>query len=119
MPRVDEVLGHGENKASAKVGREGLAGGRARAAARKLRRGHAVLHRQQGSQRRHAPRAVKMGLKLSEYGLFRVEDDSKVAGETEEGVYEALGLAGFRRSCAKTAAKSKRPPKAACPNWWS
>jgi DNA polymerase (family 10) len=33
-----------------------------------------------------------MGLKLSEYGLFRVEDDSKLAGATEEGVYEALGL---------------------------
>src|SRR6202041_698076 len=30
--------------------------------------------------------------KLSEYGLFRVEDDAKVAGETEEGGYEALGL---------------------------
>jgi DNA polymerase (family 10) len=37
-------------------------------------------------------RAVKMGLKLSEYGLFRVEDDKRVAGETEAGVYEALGL---------------------------
>src|SRR3974390_1212783 len=37
-------------------------------------------------------RAVKMGLKLNEYGLFRVEDESRVAGETEEGVYEALGL---------------------------
>src|SRR5204863_6926155 len=37
-------------------------------------------------------RAVKMGLKLSEYGLFRSGDDSKIAGATEEGVYEALGL---------------------------
>jgi DNA polymerase (family 10) len=37
-------------------------------------------------------RAVKMGLKLSEYGLFRAEDESKVAGETEAGVYRALGL---------------------------
>src|SRR5207244_9379965 len=37
-------------------------------------------------------RAVKMGLKLSEYGLFRVADDFKVAGETEAGIYEALGL---------------------------
>jgi DNA polymerase (family 10) len=33
-----------------------------------------------------------MGLKLSEYGLFRVADDFKAAGETEAGVYEALGL---------------------------
>jgi DNA polymerase (family 10) len=37
-------------------------------------------------------RAVKMGLKLSEYGLFRVEGDVRVAGETEEGVYAGLGL---------------------------
>src|SRR5438093_10497544 len=37
-------------------------------------------------------RAVKMGLKLSEYGLFRVADDTRVAGETEEGIYQALGL---------------------------
>jgi DNA polymerase (family X) len=37
-------------------------------------------------------RAVKMGLTLNEYGLFRIEDNSRVAGETEEGVYQALGL---------------------------
>jgi DNA polymerase (family 10) len=33
-----------------------------------------------------------MGLKLNEYGLFREADDVRVAGETEEGVYQALGL---------------------------
>ena len=38
-------------------------------------------------------RAIERGLKLNEYGLFRVDDDSRVAGETEEGIYEALGLA--------------------------
>ena len=37
-------------------------------------------------------RAIGMGFKLNEYGLFRVEGDQRVAGETEEGVYEALGL---------------------------
>jgi DNA polymerase (family X) len=37
-------------------------------------------------------RAIGLGFKLNEYGLFRVEGDEKVAGETEEGVYEALGL---------------------------
>lgn len=35
--------------------------------------------------------AVKAGLKLNEYGLFK--GDRAVAGETEEGIYEALGLA--------------------------
>jgi DNA polymerase (family 10) len=38
-------------------------------------------------------RAIQRGLKLNEYGLFRVDDDAKVAGETEESIYEALGLA--------------------------
>jgi DNA polymerase (family 10) len=38
-------------------------------------------------------RAVRRGLKLNEYGLFRVDTDEKVAGPTEEDVYAALGLA--------------------------
>jgi DNA polymerase (family 10) len=38
-------------------------------------------------------RAIQRGLKLNEYGLFRVDDDVKVAGESEAGIYEALGLA--------------------------
>src|SRR5581483_11188857 len=38
-------------------------------------------------------RAIQRGLKLNEYGLFRVENDARVAGETEDGIYEALGLA--------------------------
>ena len=38
-------------------------------------------------------RAIQRGWKLNEYGLYRVDDGSLVAGETEEGLYEALGLA--------------------------
>ena len=38
-------------------------------------------------------RALQHGLKLNEYGLYRVEDGALVAGETEESIYEALGLA--------------------------
>jgi DNA polymerase (family 10) len=38
-------------------------------------------------------RAIQRGLKLNEYGLFRVADDGRIAGETEAGIYEALGLA--------------------------
>jgi DNA polymerase (family 10) len=38
-------------------------------------------------------RAIQHGMKLNEYGLFRSDDDRWVAGETEEGIYEALGLA--------------------------
>ncbi|MEY9886914.1 DNA polymerase (family 10) [Catenulispora sp. MAP5-51] len=37
-------------------------------------------------------RAVKDGLKLSEYGLFDVESGKKLASRTEKEVYKALGL---------------------------
>ena len=37
-------------------------------------------------------RAMGRGFKLNEYGLFRTEDDHRVAGETEAEIYAALGL---------------------------
>lgn len=37
-------------------------------------------------------RALQRGLKLNEYGLFDHATGQRVAGETEQGVYEALGL---------------------------
>ncbi len=36
--------------------------------------------------------AIQQGMKLSEYGLFREKNDVRIAGATEEEVYEALGL---------------------------
>jgi DNA polymerase (family X) len=91
-PRVEEVLARGENKASAKVGREGL-----QVDVRTLppETFGAAMQYFTGSKDHNVAirlRAVKLGLKLSEYGLFRVADDMRVAGETEEGIYQALGL---------------------------
>ena len=37
-------------------------------------------------------RALRMGFTLSEYGLFRLKDEERVAGKTEEEIYEKLGL---------------------------
>lgn len=37
-------------------------------------------------------RAKKMGLKISEYGVFEEKTGKKVAGENEEDVYKAVGL---------------------------
>ena len=93
IPRVEEVLARGENKTSVKVGREGL-----QVDVRALPRESfgAAMQYFTGSKEHNVAlrtRAVRMGLKLSEYGLFRSADDTKVAGETEAGVYEALGLA--------------------------
>jgi DNA polymerase (family 10) len=92
FPRVHEVLGHGDNKASARVGLEGL-----QVDVRALPRESfgAAMQYFTGSKDHNVAirtRAVRMGLKLSEYGLFRIENDERVAGETEEGVYEALRL---------------------------
>ena len=92
-PRVHEVLGRGPNKASAKIGREGL-----QVDVRALPRESygAAMQYFTGSKEHNVAvrtRAVRMGLKLSEYGLFRVDDESRVASETEEEVYRALGLA--------------------------
>jgi len=110
-PQVQEVLGRGENKASARVGREGL-----QVDVRALTPGSfgAALQYFTGSKDHNVAirtRAVKMGLKLSEYGLFRVENDLKVAGETEAGVYEALGLAWIppelRENCGEIEAAAE------------
>ena len=36
--------------------------------------------------------AVRLGLRLSEYGLFRVETGERIASRTEEEIYHALGM---------------------------
>ncbi len=37
-------------------------------------------------------RAIQRGFKLNEYGLFRITDEGRVAGDTEEGIYQALAM---------------------------
>ena len=115
-PKVEEVLGRGENKASAKVGREGLQVDVRALPPESL---GAAMQYFTGSKDHNVAirtRAVKMGLKLSEYGLYRVEGDSKVAGETEPGIYEALGLRWIppelRENCGEIeAAEQDRLPE--------
>jgi DNA polymerase (family 10) len=44
----------------------------------------------------HVRRIAKdRGLKINEYGVFRIDDESRVAGATEAEVYEAIGLPWF------------------------
>ena len=115
-PNVDRVLGHGETKSSVRL-RGGyqadvrLVPGESRGAAMQYFTGskaHNVALRD---------RAIQQGLKLNEYGLFRTlqatetqrhggketilrdsatpwpVEETRVAGEAEEGIYEALGMA--------------------------
>ena len=91
-PKVERVLGHGETKSSV------LLSGGYQADLRLVppaSRGAAMQYFT-GSKAHNVAlrdRAIQQGLKLNEYGLFRVADDVAVAGESEEGIYEALGLA--------------------------
>ncbi len=93
FPAVVEVLGQGEKKASATVGREGLQVDVRALDAESY--GAAMLYFTGSKEHNVAlrDRAVRMGFRLNEYGLFRVEGDKRVAGETEEQVYQKLGLA--------------------------
>ena len=91
-PLVERVLARGETKSSVLL-RGGL-----QADLRLVPRDSAGAAQQYftGSKAHNIvlrDRAIQRGLKLNEYGLFRVEDDGRIAGETEEGIYEALGLA--------------------------
>jgi len=89
-PTVERVLGHGPTKASV------LLRGGYQADLRIVspdQRG-AALQYFTGSKAHNIAlrdRALERGWKLNEYGLFDA-NDQPVAGATEEGIYEALGL---------------------------
>jgi DNA polymerase (family 10) len=90
-PRVERVLAHGDTKASVRLqgGYQAdlrLVPAECRGAAMQYFTGskaHNIVVRD---------RAIQRGFKLNEYGLFAVEGDTRIAGETEEGIYEALGM---------------------------
>lgn len=91
LPEVEEVLAQGPKKASVK-----LSGG-LQADLRIVPEESfgAALQYFTGSKAhniRLRERAVARGWKLNEYGLFD-QEDHRLAGETEEGIYQALGLA--------------------------
>lgn len=91
-PRVHEVLGKGANKASVKFGLEGL---QVDVRALKPESHGAALQYFTGSKDHNVvirQRALRMGLTLNEYGLYRLDDNSVVAGSCEEDIYRALGL---------------------------
>ena len=92
-PGVTEVLGRGENKASVRFGLEGL-----QVDLRALPEesyGAALLYFTGSKEHNIAlrTRALKLGYTLSEYALARVDDETAVAGRTEEEIYAKLGLA--------------------------
>jgi DNA polymerase (family X) len=91
-PLVERVLGGGDKKSSLLI-RDGYQADLRFVAADS--RG-AALQYFTGSKPHNIAlrdRALERSLKLNEYGLFRAADEVKLAGDTEEGIYEALGMA--------------------------
>ena len=115
-PKAHSVLGKGPNKASIQYGLDGIQVD--------LR---ALAHESYGAAMQYftgskehnilvRSRALKLGLTLNEYGLFKLDTEERVAGETEEEVYAALGLAWIppelRENCGEIeAALEGRLPK--------
>jgi DNA polymerase (family 10) len=92
-PRVTEVLAKGENKASVKVGMEGLQVDLRALPAESY--GAALLYFT-GSKTHNVAlrqRALKLGYTLNEYSLSTLADGAFVAGATEEDIYRKLGVA--------------------------
>ncbi len=91
-PRVHDILAHGSNKASARFGAEALQVDVRLVPQESL---GAALCYFTGSKDHNVQlrqRALKLGFSLNEYGLYRLADESRAAGETEEEIYSALGL---------------------------
>jgi DNA polymerase (family 10) len=91
-PRVERVLGHGDTKSSVRL----QGGYQADLRLVPLESRGAAMQYFTGSKAHNIvirDRAIQRGLTLNEYGLYRVEDDGRVAGDSEEEIYAALGLA--------------------------
>ena len=91
-PRIDEILGRGPNKLSARVGQEHI-----QVDVRVLPRESygAALQYFTGSKAHSLAlrnRALQRGFSLNEYGLYTSDGETRVAGETEDEVYAKLGL---------------------------
>src|SRR6185295_7919821 len=88
---VERVLGHGDTKSSVLI--QGGFQADLRLVASDSR--GAAMQYFTGSKTHNIAlrdRAIGLGYKLNEYGVFTIADDAKIAGEREEGVYAALGL---------------------------
>jgi len=115
-PKTQEVLGQGPNKASVTFGLERL---QVDVRALPHESFGAALQYFTGSKEHNVvlrTNAIKQGLTLNEYGLFTLEGNERVAGESEQEVYQKLGYAWIppelRENCGELeAAQSGTLPK--------
>ncbi len=88
---VERILGQGDTKSSVRL----LGGIQADLRLVPVESRGAAMQYFTGSKSHNIAlrdRAIARGFKLNEYGLFRVDDGSLVAGRTEAGIYDALDL---------------------------
>ena len=88
---VEEVIAKGETKSSVRL----TSGMQVDVRTLEEKSFGAALYYFTGSKAHNVAirgRAQQRGLKVSEYGVFRVKDDKRVAGRSEEEVFSALGL---------------------------
>jgi len=115
-PKSQEVLGQGANKASVSFGLERL---QVDVRALPHESFGAAMQYFTGSKEHNVvlrTNAIKQGLTLNEYGLFTLENNEHVAGESEEEVYGRLGYAWvppeLRENCGELeAARNGTLPK--------
>ena len=109
FPGIDQTLAHGENKVSVAAG-QWLAGGRAPAGERQLRRGADVFHRLEGTQRGAARPRARPGLDFERIRADHAEGREVRRRQNRRGnLREARAWTTSNPSCAKTPAKSTRP----------
>ncbi len=92
LPQVDRVLSRGSTLSSVLLGVSGV---QCDVRAVEPESYGAALQYFTGSKDHNVrlrEMAVRRGLRINEYGVFRVKDDRKVGGRTEEEVYQALKL---------------------------
>jgi len=91
MPQVKDVLMHGPTKSSVITG-EGIQVDLRVVEEDSFGAALAYFTGSKTHNIRLREMAVKAGLKINEYGIFREKDDKKIGGEKEEDVYRVLGL---------------------------
>ncbi|RMA97574.1 DNA polymerase/3'-5' exonuclease PolX [Hydrogenothermus marinus] len=95
LPEVKEVLGKGLKKTSVIIK---TSNGRERQVDLRIFKNEewgAALQYFTGSKQHNVHLreiAKEKGLKINEYGVFKVDTGEKIAGETEEGVYKSVGM---------------------------
>ncbi|HEX4167611.1 MAG TPA: DNA polymerase/3'-5' exonuclease PolX [Bryobacteraceae bacterium] len=92
-PKTQEILGQGTNKASVLFGLDRL---QVDVRALPHESFGAAMQYFTGSKEHNVvlrTNAIRQGMTLNEYGLFRAEDNARVAGDSEEEVYRQIGYA--------------------------